>query len=59
MYVSEATRRRRRSAWSVGNTLIAGLTKFGIATVNALCMNRPLLVEVRSLWVNVSKHPPN
>jgi hypothetical protein len=59
MHVSEATLRRRRSDWSVGNTLIVGLMDIGIATVNALRMNRPLLVEVRSLWVHVGKHPPN
>lgn len=45
--------------WSVNSTLIVGLTDIGIATVNSLRMNRPLLVEVRSLWVTLGKHPPN
>ncbi len=29
------------------------------STVNALRMNRPQLVEVRSLWIIVGKHPPS
>ena len=37
--------------WSVNSTLIVGLTDIGIATVNLLHMNRPQLVEVRSLCV--------
>jgi hypothetical protein len=45
--------------WSVNSILIVGLTDIGIATVNSLRMNRPLLVEVRSLWVTLGKHPPN
>jgi hypothetical protein len=45
--------------WSVNSTVIVGLTEIGIATVNLLRMNRPQLVEVRSLWAIVGKHPPN
>jgi hypothetical protein len=45
--------------WSVNSTVIVGLTDIGIATVNALRMNRPQLVEVRSLWIIVGKHPPS
>ena len=45
--------------WSVNGTVIVGLTEVGVATVNLLRMNRPQLVEVRSLWVIVGKHPPN
>ena len=45
--------------WSVNGTVIVGLTEIGVATVNLLRMNRPQLVEVRSLWVIVGKHPPN
>lgn len=45
--------------WSVNSTVIVGLTEIGVATVNLLRMNRPQLVEVRSLWVIVGKHPPN
>ena len=45
--------------WSVNGTVIVGLTDIGIATVNLLRMNRPQLVEVRSIWIIVGKHPPN
>ncbi|MCA9192118.1 MAG: HNH endonuclease [Planctomycetales bacterium] len=45
--------------WSVNSTVIVGLTEVGVATVNLLRMNRPQLVEVRSLWGIVGKHPPN
>ncbi len=38
---------------SVNGTVIVGLTEIGVATVNLLRMNRPQLVEVRSLWVIV------
>lgn len=45
--------------WSVNGTLIVGLTDIGKATIRLLRMNRPQLIEVRSLWVMVEKHPPN
>ena len=45
--------------WSMNSSLIVGLTDIGIATVNLLRMNRPQLVEVRSLWIIVGKHPPS
>jgi hypothetical protein len=45
--------------WSVNGTLIVGLTEIGHATIQLLRMNRPALVEVRSLWVLLGKHPPN
>ena len=44
--------------WSVSGIVIVGLTDVGTATINLLRMNRPQLVEVRSLWVTVGKHPP-
>lgn len=45
--------------WSVNGTVIVGLTEIGVATLDLLRMNRPQLVEVRSLWGIVGKHPPN
>lgn len=45
--------------WSVNGTMIVGLSEIGTATINLLRMNRPQLVEVRSLWVLVGRHPPN
>jgi len=44
--------------WSVDGTIIVGLSDTGTATINLLRMNRPQLVEVRSLWIIVGKHPP-
>ena len=44
--------------WSINGIVIVGLTDVGAATVNLLRMNRPQLIEVRSLWVTVGKHPP-
>jgi hypothetical protein len=45
--------------WSVNGSVIVALTDVGRATIQLLRMNRPQLVEVRSLWVMVRKHPPN
>ena len=45
--------------WSVNGTLIVGLSEVGIATINLLHMNRPQVVEVRSLWGIMRKHPPD
>lgn len=44
--------------WSVNGTVIVGLTNIGIATVNALRMNRQQVVAVRALWVEAGRHPP-
>lgn len=45
-------------AWHADSTLIAGITPAGRATVLALQLNRPALVEARRLWANVGWHPP-
>jgi hypothetical protein len=45
--------------WSVNGTPIVGLTDIGHATIKLLRMNRAPLIEVRSLWVLLGKHPPN
>ena len=45
--------------WSFNGTLIVGLTDVGQATIQLLRMNRPQLIEVRSLWVLLGKHPPD
>lgn len=44
--------------WSISGLVIVGLTDVGTPTIKLLRMNRPQLVEVRSLWVTVGKHPP-
>ena len=45
-------------AWSQGGTHINGLTPTGRATVEALRLNRPLLVRARQRWIAAGWHPP-
>lgn len=44
--------------WSGDGVLIIGITACGSATVTALQMNHPDIVNVRHLWVSVGWHPP-
>jgi HNH endonuclease len=44
--------------WSEHGSHIIGLTAVGRATVVALNMNHPLIVEARGRWVQVGWHPP-
>jgi hypothetical protein len=44
--------------WSEDGTEIIGLTPRGRATVQALQLNRPVLVAARSLWVQTGWWPP-
>jgi len=45
--------------WSPDGTKIIGRTAIGRATVAALYMNHPLIVEARRRWVAVGWHPPS
>lgn len=45
-------------AWIDGATVIVGLTATGRATVEALGLNRQLLVDARRMWVVAGRHPP-
>ena len=45
-------------AWNIDGTLLIGRTPTGRATVERLRMNRPRMVEARSLWVQAGWHPP-
>jgi hypothetical protein len=45
-------------AWIDGGLRIAGTTAIGRATVEALALNRPLLVRARAYWVSAGWHPP-
>ena len=49
---------REHFQWSEDGSEIFGLTPTGRATVDALRLNRPSLVEARKLWVFVGWHPP-
>lgn len=44
--------------WSAEGDQIIGLTATGRATVVALNLNRPVLVQARRAWVTVGWHPP-
>jgi hypothetical protein len=44
--------------WNDNHTQIIGLTPTGRATVEALKMNRPGLVNMRQVLYLVGKHPP-
>lgn len=46
-------------AWNKEGTRILGLTPIGRATVKALKLNNPLLVEARKWWVKAGWHPPD
>lgn len=39
--------------------MIIGRTAVGRAAINAIQLNRPLLVEAREAWVRAGWHPPN
>ncbi len=45
-------------AWQARGELIVGLTATGRATINALRLNRPLLVRARKRWIKPGWHPP-
>jgi len=45
-------------AWSDDFTRILGQTACGRATVEALRMNRPAVVEMRRVWREAGLHPP-
>lgn len=44
--------------WNEDYTLVIGLTPTGRATVEALQLNRPGVVNLRSLLILIRKHPP-
>jgi hypothetical protein len=44
--------------WNEDGTRLVGLTAVGRATVEALSINRPQIVQLRRYWVTLSLHPP-
>jgi hypothetical protein len=44
--------------WDESGMLLVGLTAVGRATIVALNMNHPVIVDVRRRWVSVGWHPP-
>jgi hypothetical protein len=49
---------REHFRWSEDGSTVMGLTPTGRATVEALQMNHPVIVEARRRWVRVGWHPP-
>ncbi|MBC8446802.1 MAG: HNH endonuclease [Chloroflexi bacterium] len=49
---------RQHFHWSENGSEIVGLTPVGRATVAALNMNHPAIVEARRRWARVGWHPP-
>jgi len=45
-------------AWRSEGVLVVGLTATGRATINALKLNRNLLVQARKRWIEADWHPP-
>ncbi len=45
-------------AWNDSGIRVVGLTPVGRATVEALRMNRPQIVQLRRYWVALGLHPP-
>jgi len=44
--------------WSSDGTEVRGLTSIGRATIEALQMNRPTIVQLRGYWAALGLHPP-
>lgn len=44
--------------WDPSQTQIVGLTACGCATVKALRLNNPTVVQARRRWVSAGWHPP-
>ncbi|MBN1583143.1 MAG: HNH endonuclease, partial [Anaerolineae bacterium] len=45
--------------WDDSGALIVGLTAVGRATIVALNMNNPVIVDARRRWIGVGWHPPS
>lgn len=44
--------------WEDGGVRVIGLTPTGRATVQALYLNRPVIVQLRRYWLVLALHPP-
>lgn len=58
LFHPRAERWQDHLGWSDAGTVIGGRTATGRATVDALELNRTVLVEARRRWVAVGWHPP-
>ena len=44
-------------SWNEDNTILLSLTEIGKVTIEALYINRPVIVQLRSYWVALARHP--
>lgn len=44
--------------WSDDFGMVLGLTSVGRATVAALKMNQPRVIQIRLIWASLGLHPP-
>lgn len=58
LYHPRVQRWRDHFAWNEDCTLIIGLTPVGRATVEALCLNRDGLINLRRILYTMGTHPP-
>jgi hypothetical protein len=49
---------KRHFRWSYDGGRVVGKSVIGRATVEALEMNRPRIVQIRLLWAAMRLHPP-
>lgn len=45
--------------WEANGLYLVGSTPTGRATINALRLNRPVLLKGRQRWINAGWHPPS
>jgi hypothetical protein len=45
--------------WSPDGSVIEPLTQVARATIEALKINRPQMVRMRTIWVTLGEHPPD
>lgn len=45
-------------SWNDDATMLIAATSTGRATIDALRMNRPQLIRLRRMWVQMGEHPP-
>jgi len=59
LFHPRAQRWREHFQWSADGLYIIGLTPTGRATIEALQLNRSLLIAARQRWVGAGWHPPS
>jgi len=58
LYNPRSQKWKEHFSWSSNSENVIGLTPTGRATVFALNLNRPILIQSRRVWVTAGWHPP-